>query len=98
MRELQFLCLRVFAVVPEQNPQKPTRKKAYSANILFYGSVWGFCICASPRRPTKVVLRDLQTSFTGRRDAGSARVALRASSAVRPPRAPKKSGLGMNWP
>ena len=31
MRVLQFFCLRVFAVVPEQNPQKPTRKKAYSA-------------------------------------------------------------------
>ena len=26
---------------PEQNPQKPTRKKVYSANMLFYGSIMG---------------------------------------------------------
>ena len=77
MRDLQFFCLRVVAVEPEQNPQKPTRKKAYSANILFYGSIMrGLHLC-SPRRPTKTVLRELQTRFAGRRDAGSARVALR---------------------
>ena len=69
-------CLRVVVAVSEQNPQTPTRKKVYSTNILFYRSVWVVCICGRPSQPAKAVLRKLQTRFAGRRDAGSARVAL----------------------
>ena len=64
------------AAAQRADPAKPTRKKKYFVNILFYGSVWGVCICASPSQPAKAVLRELQTRFAGRRDAGSARVAL----------------------
>ena len=77
MRELGFFCLRADAAVSEQTPQKPTRKKVYSANILLYGSFWGVCICADPSQPAKAVSPKLQTRFVGRRFAGSARVALR---------------------
>ena len=64
------------AAAQRADPAKPTRKKVYSVNILFHGSVWGVCICASPSQPAKSVMRELQTRFAGRRDAGSARVAL----------------------
>ena len=65
MRDLQFFCLWVVAVVPEQNPQKPTRKKAYSANIYFYAGLFegsaSVAVRAGPQWPfpanSKRVLR-----------------------------------------
>ena len=31
---------------PDQNPHKPNRKKVYSANMLFSGSImWGLHLC-----------------------------------------------------
>ena len=63
--------------------RKPTRIKAYSVNILLYGSVWGVYICGRPCRPAKAIFCELQTRFAGRRDAGAARVAL--ISAAPPP-------------
>ena len=44
--------------------------------FFFTDPFGGVCICASPSQPAKAVLRKLQTRFAGRRDAGSARVAL----------------------
>ena len=59
------------------DPAKADPYKSIFGEYTFIRVRLGVCIHASPRRPAKGVLRELQTRFAGRRDAGSARVALR---------------------